>query len=42
MDESSRRRRLTDGDVIRVGSVAVTIKALAAWGSTHTEPHTPE
>ena len=34
--------RLADGDVIRVGSVPVTLKVLAAWGSTHTEPHTPE
>ena len=33
--------RLADGDVIRVGSVPVTFKVLAAWGSTHTEPHTP-
>jgi DNA-binding winged helix-turn-helix (wHTH) protein len=34
--------RLADGDVIHVGSVPVTFKVLAAWGSTHTEPHTPE
>jgi DNA-binding winged helix-turn-helix (wHTH) protein len=33
---------LADGDVIRVGSVAVTFRVLAVWGSTHTEPHTPE
>ena len=33
--------RLADGDVIRVGSVPVTFKVLAVWGSTHTEPHTP-
>jgi DNA-binding winged helix-turn-helix (wHTH) protein len=33
---------LADGDVIRVGSVPVTFKVLAVWGSTHTEPHTPE
>jgi len=32
---------LADGDVIRVGSVPVTFKAVAAWGSTQTEPHTP-
>ena len=34
--------RLADGDVIRVGSVPVTVKVLAVWGSTHTEPHPPE
>jgi DNA-binding winged helix-turn-helix (wHTH) protein len=34
--------QLADGDVIRVGSVPVTVKVLAVWGSTHTEPHTPE
>jgi DNA-binding winged helix-turn-helix (wHTH) protein len=33
---------LADGDVIRVGTVLVTFKALAAWGSTHTETHAPE
>lgn len=33
---------LADGDVIRVGSVPVTFKVLAVWGSTHTAPHTPE
>ena len=33
---------LADGDVIRVGSVPVTFKVLAVWGSTRTEPHTPE
>jgi DNA-binding winged helix-turn-helix (wHTH) protein len=32
-------RLLADGDVIRIGSVALTFKALQAWGSTHTEPH---
>ena len=32
-------RQLADGDVIRIGSVAITFKALQAWGSTHTEPH---
>ena len=32
---------LADGDVIRVGSVPVTFRVLAAWGSTRTEPHTP-
>ena len=33
---------LADGDVICVGSVPVTFKVVAVWGSTHTEPHTPE
>jgi DNA-binding winged helix-turn-helix (wHTH) protein len=33
---------LADGDVIRVGSLPVTFKVIAAWGSTGTEPHTPE
>jgi DNA-binding winged helix-turn-helix (wHTH) protein len=32
-------RRLADGDVITIGSVALTITALQVWGSTHTEPH---
>jgi len=32
-------RLLADGDVITIGSVALTITALHAWGSTHTEPH---
>jgi DNA-binding winged helix-turn-helix (wHTH) protein len=32
-------RLLTDGDVLRIGSVALTITALRLWGSTHTEPH---
>ena len=33
---------LADGDVIRVGSVPVTFKVLAVWGSTRTEPHVGE
>ena len=33
---------LADGDVIRVGSVPVTFKVLAVWGSTRTEPHAGE
>jgi DNA-binding winged helix-turn-helix (wHTH) protein len=33
---------LADGDVIRVGPVLVTFKAVAAWGSTHTETHAPD
>ena len=33
------RTRLADGDVITIGSVALTITALQTWGSTHTEPH---
>jgi DNA-binding winged helix-turn-helix (wHTH) protein len=33
---------LADGDVIRVGSVPVTFKAVAGWGSTRTEPHPPD
>jgi len=32
-------RLLVNGDVITIGSVALTIKALQVWGSTHTEPH---
>jgi DNA-binding winged helix-turn-helix (wHTH) protein len=32
-------RPLTNGDVITIGSVALTITALQAWGSTNTEPH---
>lgn len=32
---------LADGDVIRIGSVPLTFKVVAAWGSTQTEPHTP-
>jgi DNA-binding winged helix-turn-helix (wHTH) protein len=31
-------RQLADGDVIKIGSVALTIAALQAWGSTRTEP----
>jgi DNA-binding winged helix-turn-helix (wHTH) protein len=31
--------RLRDGDVIRLGSVALTFKVLRARGSTYTEPH---
>jgi DNA-binding winged helix-turn-helix (wHTH) protein len=33
---------LADGDVIRIGSVPVTFRVVAVWGSTRTEPHTPE
>lgn len=33
---------LADGDVIRVGAVSLTFKAMVAWGSTHTETHAPE
>ena len=33
---------LADGDVIRVGSVPVTFKVLAVWGSTRTEPQAGE
>jgi DNA-binding winged helix-turn-helix (wHTH) protein len=32
-------RQLADGDVITIGSVALTITTLREWGSTHTEPH---
>jgi pSer/pThr/pTyr-binding forkhead associated (FHA) protein len=32
-------RLLADGDVIKIGSVALTLAALRAWGSTRTEHH---
>ena len=32
-------RTLASGDVIRIGSVTLTITTLQAWGSTRTEPH---